>query len=160
VFGECDALSPRQATVTEYRVVPGDLWCGVRFLPDHQNLKALMASAPPAETAVSNLSRTYLEMDRGIFHAFNLKLYQRILPVVYSFSDGQTHVSENVVWGDDKDDEPIRPMRLGSMRRHAVRGPFVTCQRCGHERAVNMDERPGDVTVRSFGPLHALRPLP
>jgi hypothetical protein len=37
-------------------------------------------------------------------------------------------------------DEPNRPMTLGSMRRHGVRGLFGTCQHCGHERAVNMDD--------------------
>jgi hypothetical protein len=31
-------------------------------------------------------------------------------------------------------DEPIRPMTLGGMRRHGVRGLFVTCQHCSHER--------------------------
>jgi hypothetical protein len=31
------------------------------------------------------------------------------------------------------------PMTLGSMRRHGVRGLFVTCQHCGHERAFDMD---------------------
>jgi hypothetical protein len=27
-----------------------------------------------------------------------------------------------------KDDEPIRPMTLGSVHRHGVRGLFVTCR--------------------------------
>jgi hypothetical protein len=49
-------------------------------------------------------------------------------------------------------DEPNRPMTLGSMRRHGVRGLFVTCQHCGHERAVNMDDWPDDATLPSFGP--------
>jgi hypothetical protein len=51
-----------------------------------------------------------------------------------------------------RDDEPIRPMTLGSMRRHGVRGLFVTCQHCGHERALSMDDWPDDATVPSFGP--------
>jgi hypothetical protein len=35
------------------------------------------------------------------------------------------------------DDEPIRPMTLGSMRQHGVRGFFVTSHsHYGHERAV------------------------
>jgi hypothetical protein len=51
-----------------------------------------------------------------------------------------------------RDDEPIRPMTLGSMRRHGVRGLFATCQHCGHERAVNMDDWPDDAPVPSFGP--------
>jgi hypothetical protein len=51
-----------------------------------------------------------------------------------------------------RDDEPIRPMTLGSMRRHDVRGLFVTCQHCDHERAVNMDDWPDDAAVPSFGP--------
>ena len=51
-----------------------------------------------------------------------------------------------------RDDEPIRPMTLGSMRRHGVRGLFVICQHCGHERAVSMDDWPDDATVPSFGP--------
>jgi hypothetical protein len=28
----------------------------------------------------------------------------------------------------------------------------VTCERCGHERAVNMDDWPADAPVPSFGP--------
>jgi hypothetical protein len=55
-------------------------------------------------------------------------------------------------WKMARDDEPIRPMTLGNMRRHSVRGLFVTCQHCGHERAVNMDGWPDDATVPSFGP--------
>jgi hypothetical protein len=51
-----------------------------------------------------------------------------------------------------KDDEPSRPMTLGSMRRHGVRGLQATCQHCGHERAVSMDDWPDDDTVPSFGP--------
>jgi hypothetical protein len=51
-----------------------------------------------------------------------------------------------------RDDEPIRPMTFGSMRRHGVRGLFATCQHCGHERAANMDDWPDDATVPSFGP--------
>jgi hypothetical protein len=51
-----------------------------------------------------------------------------------------------------KDDEPIRPITLGSMRRQGVRGLFVTCQHCGYECAVSMDDWPDDATVPSFGP--------
>ena len=51
-----------------------------------------------------------------------------------------------------KDEEPIRPMTLGNMRRHGVRGLFATCGHCGHERAVNMDDWPDDAAVPSFGP--------
>jgi ribosomal protein S14 len=51
-----------------------------------------------------------------------------------------------------EDDEPIRPMTLGSMRQHGVRGLHATCQHCGHERAVSMDDWPDDATVPSFGP--------
>jgi hypothetical protein len=43
-------------------------------------------------------------------------------------------------------------MTLGTMRQHGVRGLFVTCQHCGHERAVTMDDWPDDAPVRSFGP--------
>jgi hypothetical protein len=43
-------------------------------------------------------------------------------------------------------------MTLGSMRRHGVRGLFVTCHHCGHERAVSMDDWPDDAPVPSFGP--------
>jgi hypothetical protein len=43
-------------------------------------------------------------------------------------------------------------MTLGSMRRHGVRGLFVTCQHCLHERAVNVDDWPDEAPVRSFGP--------
>jgi hypothetical protein len=56
-----------------------------------------------------------------------------------------------LAWDMAKDDEPIRPMTLGSMRRHGVRG-LVTRQHCGHERAVNMDDWPDDAPVPSFGP--------
>jgi hypothetical protein len=38
------------------------------------------------------------------------------------------------------------------MRRYGVRGLFVACQNCGHERAVDMDDWPDDATVPSFGP--------
>jgi hypothetical protein len=31
-------------------------------------------------------------------------------------------------------------MTLGNMRRHGVRGLFVTCRHCRHERAVNMGD--------------------
>jgi hypothetical protein len=55
-------------------------------------------------------------------------------------------------WGTLKDDEPIRPMTLGNMRQHCVRGLFVVCRHCSHERAVNMDDWPDDATVPSFGP--------
>jgi hypothetical protein len=43
-------------------------------------------------------------------------------------------------------------MTLGNMRRHGVRGLFVTCQHFGHERAANMDDWPDEATVPSFGP--------
>jgi hypothetical protein len=43
-------------------------------------------------------------------------------------------------------------MTLGSMRRHGVRGLFVTSQHCGHERG-QLDEWPDGATVPSFGPL-------
>jgi hypothetical protein len=49
-------------------------------------------------------------------------------------------------------------MTLGNMRRHGVRGLFVTCQHCGHERAVNMDDWPDDARP-SFGPRDALLEL-
>jgi hypothetical protein len=52
--------------------------------------------------------------------------------------------------GMAKYDEPIRPMTLANMRQ--LRGLFVTCQHCGLERAVNMDDWPDDATVPSFGP--------
>jgi hypothetical protein len=42
--------------------------------------------------------------------------------------------------------------QLGSMRRHGVRGSFVTRQHCGHEHAVNMDDWSDDATVPSFDP--------
>jgi hypothetical protein len=51
-----------------------------------------------------------------------------------------------------RDEEPIRPMTLGCMRRQGVRGLFATCQHCGHKRAVTMDDWPDDATVPSFGP--------
>jgi hypothetical protein len=51
-----------------------------------------------------------------------------------------------------RDEEPIRPMTLGSTRRRGVRGLFATCRHCGHERAVNMDDWPDDAAVPSCGP--------
>jgi hypothetical protein len=60
----------------------------------------------------------------------------------------QSYAALGAVW----DDEPIRPMTLGSMRWHGIRGSFVTCQHCGHERAVTINEWPDDATVPSFGP--------
>jgi hypothetical protein len=55
-----------------------------------------------------------------------------------------------------RDNEPIRPMTLGGMRRHGIRGLFVTCLHCRHERAVNVDDWPDDATVPSFRPTNAL----
>jgi hypothetical protein len=51
-----------------------------------------------------------------------------------------------------REDEPIRPMTLGTMRAARVRGLFVTCQHCNHERAVNMDDWPYNAPLPSFGP--------
>jgi hypothetical protein len=45
-------------------------------------------------------------------------------------------------------------MTLGGMRHQGVRGFFVTCRHCGHERAVNMDD--WGAIVR---PAYALQPL-
>jgi hypothetical protein len=51
-----------------------------------------------------------------------------------------------------RDDEPIRPMTLGGMRRPGR--PLLICDvpALRHERAVNMDDWPDYATVPSFGP--------
>jgi hypothetical protein len=49
-------------------------------------------------------------------------------------------------------DEPIKPMTLGNMRQNGVRGLFVTWSACGYHAEVNVDARPDDVPVTSFGP--------
>ena len=51
-----------------------------------------------------------------------------------------------------RDDEPIRPMTLGNMRRNGVRGLDVTCSACGHNTEVNVNGYPDDVPVPSFDP--------
>ena len=49
------------------------------------------------------------------------------------------------------DDEPIRRMTLGNMRRNGVRDLFVTCKHCVHYAHVNVDAWPDDLAVLSFG---------
>jgi hypothetical protein len=43
-------------------------------------------------------------------------------------------------------------MTVGNMRMNGVRGLFVTCLVCGYHTEVNVDARPDDVRVPSFGP--------
>jgi hypothetical protein len=49
-------------------------------------------------------------------------------------------------------DQPIEPMTLGNMRELGVRSLAFRCHRCHHERTMNVDHLPGDLTVPSFIP--------
>jgi hypothetical protein len=45
---------------------------------------------------------------------------------------------------------PIEPMTIANMRESGVRSLAFRCHRCHHERTMNVDHLPGDLTVPSF----------
>jgi hypothetical protein len=46
----------------------------------------------------------------------------------------------------------IEPMDLANMRQNGVRSLDVMCHGCRHEVVINVDQYPGDLLVREFGP--------
>jgi hypothetical protein len=46
----------------------------------------------------------------------------------------------------------IEPMDLANMRRNGVRSLEVACLGCRHQVVINVDQYPGDLLVREFGP--------
>jgi hypothetical protein len=46
----------------------------------------------------------------------------------------------------------IEPMDLANMRQNGVRSLDVICHGCRHEVVLNVDQYPGDLLVREFGP--------
>jgi hypothetical protein len=48
--------------------------------------------------------------------------------------------------------DPIEPMTIANMRESGVRSLAFQCHRCHHERTMNVDHLPGDLTVPSFVP--------
>jgi hypothetical protein len=46
----------------------------------------------------------------------------------------------------------IEPMDLANMRQNGVRSLDVMCHGCRHEVILNVDQYPGDLLVREFGP--------
>jgi hypothetical protein len=46
--------------------------------------------------------------------------------------------------------DPIEPMTIANMRESGVRSLAFRCHRCHHERTMNVDHLPGDLTVLSF----------
>jgi hypothetical protein len=46
----------------------------------------------------------------------------------------------------------IEPMDLANMCQNGVRSPLVMCHGCRHEVILNIDQYPGDLVVREFGP--------
>ena len=127
-----------------------------KAVPDRWRARARGRDAKPSGAAVVSCAVTEGSVPEPCvpnptellwFHSGNRSLSLILFPVCSQFTCMA------------RDEEPIRPMTLGSMRRHGVRGLFVTCQHCGHERADNMDDWPDEATVPSFGPSHALSPL-
>jgi hypothetical protein len=47
--------------------------------------------------------------------------------------------------------EPIKPMDLANMRENGVRSLLIWCRNCHHEKIMNVDHLPGNVTVPSLG---------
>ena len=46
---------------------------------------------------------------------------------------------------------PIQPMDLANMRANGVRSLLIWCRNCHHEKIMNVDHLPGNVTVPSLG---------
>jgi hypothetical protein len=46
----------------------------------------------------------------------------------------------------------IEPMGLANMRQNGVRSLQVACLGCRHQVVINVDQYPGDLLVREFGP--------
>jgi hypothetical protein len=49
-------------------------------------------------------------------------------------------------------DYSIEPMDLTNMRQNGVRSLLVMCYGCRHEVILSVDQYPGDLLVRAFGP--------
>jgi hypothetical protein len=47
--------------------------------------------------------------------------------------------------------DPIEPMDLANMRQNGVRSLLIWCINCHHEKIMNVDHLPGDLTVPSLG---------
>jgi hypothetical protein len=47
--------------------------------------------------------------------------------------------------------DPIEPMDLANMRANGVRSLLIWCRNCHHEKIMNVDHLPGNVTVPSLG---------
>jgi hypothetical protein len=45
----------------------------------------------------------------------------------------------------------IEPMDLANMRANGVRSLLIWCRNCHHEKIMNVDHLPGDLTVPSLG---------
>jgi hypothetical protein len=53
----------------------------------------------------------------------------------------------------------IEPMDLADMRQNGMRSLDVMCHGCRHEVILKVDQYPGDLLVRQFGPhgVHEVR---
>ena len=47
--------------------------------------------------------------------------------------------------------DPIEPMDLTNMRQNGVRSLLIFCRNCHHEKIINVDHLPGDLSVPSLG---------
>jgi hypothetical protein len=47
--------------------------------------------------------------------------------------------------------DPIEPIDLANMRANGVRSLLIFCRNCHHEKIMNVDHLPGDLTVPSLG---------
>jgi hypothetical protein len=71
-------------------------------------------------------------------------------------ADGEDKTNESqqrqYVMARSRFNDPIEPMTLQNMRGNGVRSLAVQCHECRHERIMNVDHLPADLTVPSFGP--------